>query len=691
MTAAWRVARGLALSKQPQHRWRQFSLAVGGFFAALAVLAGLGVTHAGMIAGAHAQSRHPAVAEQPGDVVRLHLSARAVVLPDVGQVPVVWLEPKEGHQGSTEVIPPGLDALPAPGEAVLSPGLLARGISAEDLGFVSAQQQTIHDAGLISRSEGFIYARPALDRTLGEEGAVIPLVGYVPSQAAVPLETITDVPLILGAVSGAAWMLWVPALYLLAGSARAQSMVREERARVLWSLGVAPRAIRAVVALETILVTAAGALPALLLWQGWGRHLTELPLNDAVLLPGAMRTPWWWSVLAALIVCGAAALLALTQPVLPRPLKQRLRRGNRWGLVPFGLAVLLMGLSPLALGPTGLWLLFAGLFLTLLSLPLAVPSLTRFVTPQLSRLDHPSVWLAGRRLALRTRTLTRPAVVVAALVFVAGSAYALLAGMGQGVIEPMSGERNVWTVSWRDPQAGDFEIIQSRAPQDVAVAALQPLREDPVGEEMPESMGTLYFDGCAEVTQTLGSGTACTQGSKAFGYDIVSAIPKTDPVEPFYQVLISAPRTWTELDLLPLFEGFPAPNASQLQGDSEFMHPGVDWMSTGWAAATLLLILAMAREIGDRSRSAVREDDVLVRAGLSPREAARTSGTAVLLPVLVALPLGYFAALVFALRGFGLGITAFNFGLISAVALAAALTSLAMIAGPVLWRGYNDR
>lgn len=687
MTATvWRVSRRLALSGHPDHRWRQFSLVVGGFIATLAALLGAGVMHAGSVSSQHITDRAPAVAVSGADTVKLHISARAVDVPEMGQIPVTWLDPLPGHQDDPTIVPPGLERLPGPGQAVLSPGLIARGVTAGDFGLDPAQPPVISDEGLASRSEGLVYARPGPDRSLGEAGAIIPVKGYYPAAAAAPMETINDVPGLQGAIVGSAWTLWLPAAYLLLGCARAQSPVRTHRAAVLWTLGVSRWHIRQLLALETAALATVGAVPALLVWQLWLAHSTRFPLNDAELLPGAASTPWWWALLTALLTVGTAAAAAASARVLPVSHARSSRRIRGHHLIPLGVALGAMAVSPLLLGGRGLALLFAGLLLTLLTLPLAIPVLASRSAQLLGSSRSPELWLAGRKLALRTRNLSRPAVVAAALVFVTGSAYALLVGLQDDVIEPMGGDRNVWSVSWRDVRPGDVDRVRSRAGSDIVIAPIEPLEQELVPGVPPESVGTIYFSSCADLRSTAGVDTACDSDTTHWGYHVIVSDSQDLVPDDTQEVLVSAPLSTSSLEVMQVFSGLPAPNVSQLQGESDFMHPGVDWLRSGWAAATLLLIVAVTRELGDRAHSAIAEGAELIRAGLHPEEAQRTFAAAVLTPVLVALPLGYLGAVIFALRGYGLGVTAFNLGLISVIALGTGALATGVIAGVLRWQ-----
>ncbi|WP_162802193.1 hypothetical protein [Ornithinimicrobium murale] len=687
-----RVASFFALSVDRRQRWRQASLILGGFAAGLAVLAAVGLMHAGKIASDHSAARSPAVALSSTDDVRLLMSARAITIEGFGQVPVHWLQPVAGHDNDPLSIPPGLTRLPGPGEAVLSPGLLRAGISAGDLGLRTSQagnraDGSIGDAGLISRSEGFVYARPPTNRSLGEGGALIPLVGYTPSQASVPVELNPDVLLFPAAALGALWMLLIPAGYLLFGCARASSPVRERRANLLWRLGVSTGRIRRLVAVESALLVAAGVTAALVVWLTVGSHATSFPLNSSELLPGAFRPPVWCSLLAGLAVILLAAIVSASARVVPRPTRVSGRRFTSLHLLPLILALIAMAISPLISGDLGLAVLFGGLLLSLLALPAVIPMLASALAHRMSGRSRPTTWLAGKRLALRAGNVSRPAVVTAALVFMAGSAFALFDGLltAPGEFIP-DGPRSVWSVNWRDSKVDDVAAIRAQAPDEVIVGAVSGEATNGL-DGIPTSLGSVSFPSCEALRAFMDDAElACDGSGNLFGYQTQVGPAASDT----YEVLVGAPRGTDEMDVVQLFEGLPAVNPSQLMGPTNLMDPGALWVRTGWAAAAGLLVVATVREIGDRTITSLQSQSRMLRAGLTTREARATDLIASLTPIAISIPVGYVCAVLFALRGYGRGLTGFNLSALSVVCLLVGSSAALLIVAIHAWQQRSD-
>lgn len=699
------VAQRLALSADPRQRWRQISVIFSVFVATFAVLVGVGVALSGAATDRQIQGRSLVLPASADEEPALMISRRGLILPGVSQIPVVWLQPTSEQDADPAVVPPGLTHLPSPGEAVLSPGLISEGYSAEDLGLKAStagagEGGAIGDDGLVSRSEGLVYARAAAGRDLGSGGAVLGYRGYadpaIDAGFRDRVETIPDVPGLRQGVVGAAWLLWVPAAYLLIGGGRAVSPVRDERALVLWGLGVGTRVIRRLVALETIVLATVGAVPALLVWQLWGRHRSSVPFTDAELLPGALSTSWGAAVMTTLGVTALTGAAAAVGRIRERSQRSDSRRVRGHHLVPLSMALMAMILSPLVVGDRGLLLLFGGLLGTLVTLPLAIPALVKSVAGGLRRVGSPAAWLAGQRLSLRTNNLSRPAAMVGALVFVAGSAFALLNGLQAGPGEEVSdAHSSVWSVSWRAPAPGDLTRVERRASDPIKIAPIveSEAPDSEAGSDgldgagaLPET-GRMYFDSCAEVVDFFNLTEQCTSPGAvpdtmaAARSGIIPTIGAVKATEPVHEVAVSAPAGTSEATVMDLFSGLPAPNLDQLQGPRVFEHPGTDWLESGWIIASLLLLVGLLREVGDRSILSMRDNAQLMRVGLTRAETERCFAYAVMTPLAVSIPLGFVCAVVFALRGFSLGLTVFNLSLILVVAVVAATLSVSMIFG----------
>ncbi|STX13985.1 Uncharacterised protein [Kytococcus sedentarius] len=707
MTTAWVVARRLALSPDPRQRWRQISLVLASLLGTAAILTGMGVVNAGWVASQHVVGRQPLLAGQPGPGpvpgAPAQWSKSMPVLPEgVGQVPIIWVDPSSGHEGDAALVPPGLDALPEPGAAVLSPGLVDRGISAEDLGLQPSEAGSgvggvIGDAGLASRSEGFAYARPPAGQSV-EQDLAISISGWAPAGrwevAGSPrrfpwVETVLDTPTLVPAVFGVLWLIVVPSMLLMVGTARAVSEVTRQRGQRLWELGVARSSIRAVAALETFVLAAAGTVAGLLLWWVALRSRPTFPLTDGQLLPGSTRVPLWVALPVALVLILIVVVAASTLRLSPRPERSRGSVGQTLGIVPLVVGLTLITVAPwvfVTAGANGAAdmqanLLLGGALLVLVGLPLALPGIVSALARFAPASSAPSVWLAARRLARRPQVYTRTGALVGSLAFISGSALALVLATMPQEWHPAGEERIVWSVDYEDAPEGFGAVVQERA--DAAGAWVAPLRK-----------GAVEFPSCDDAAEFIGipqEELKCSSDGARLNTGIQVRLTD-EPSPPGESFLISGPRDWSATDALPLLAGSTAPGLYEEVGPNRHhVNPGADWFSAGWGACCLLLLVALVRSLGDHTLRATAEARELAMPGLLPREVDRVSIATTLAPVVLAVAIGCAAAVLFALRGFSVGYTTSSVGLVSAAALGSGALAVVVVLAGVWWQRHLDR
>lgn len=204
----------------------------------------------------------------------------------------------------TGELPPGVSALPQPGEIVMSQALAA--LAGEDA--LVAQRFPQNRIGQIA------------DDGLVEPGALVAYVGVEPDERLYPMSFgTTDLIPVTGSaevrivmvLSGA--FLALPAGAFLATSSRLSARARNQRLASLRLLGLSRRAVRTVNAVETAAVAAVGSVLGCLLWAGVqplvGRRgvsgfrwfATDAPLRPAVVL-----------AIAAVSTIGAVAVATVT-------------------------------------------------------------------------------------------------------------------------------------------------------------------------------------------------------------------------------------------------------------------------------------------------------------------------------------------------------------------------------------------
>lgn len=682
-----KVAIRLAFSRRPEQRWRQVSVAAGALVGTLVALLALGLVHVAADARATIAARSPVWATTPAEAT-LWVSLRGLVL-DGEQLPVVWLHPEPGHEDDLANVPPGLDALPEAGSAVLSPGLVAAGWSAADLGLAasdvgSGPDGTIGSDGLVSATDGWVYARPAAGRDLGEGGALLATIGYDGPGPRADLEAYPDIPGVARLGLMVAALLVAPAAVVVVSSSRSLSPARAARARTLYLLGIAPGRTRRLLGIETAAVALPGVLAAVAAWVGWLSHVTVLPLTGTVLLSGAMHVGAPAVAGVGLIVL---VLLGVSGAVV-RPdrasLRRRVRPVRPWTGVPLVVALTAMGGSQLVPvdSPARAVLLFAGLFLTFVALPMGLPVIAAHAGRALGARGTAARWLAGRRLQIGSWNLTRPAAVVGLLVFIGGAAFAVYARMTAPDPDAVADSPVAAVdVGWRDPRPGDVDTVRERLGDYLVLPTVADDQREP----------TATVPSCAAVTalaQRIGT-PACAgddldpaliERFRALTHRLLVVDDGTsrladDGVLVIDTSGVGAPDDLPRILMHRLAGDLPALNVTAVTASTP-LTPDVGWLTACCLVAAILLAAALNREIGDRAIGALTADRSLGQLGLSAREIGAVERWSLLTPVVAAIPLGYLAAAAFALMGYELGYTADNLLRIAVVAGAAGLMAL---------------
>ena len=274
-----RMALLMAWSREPAARWRQAMVIVTCLMASVCALTSLSIVKVSSRADdvSAGRSLHWADDGRPAPLVA---SARSLTV-EGHQWPVLWLEERGDYPAAARLAPPGLRRLPAPGEAVLSPGLLARGVTAESLGMRHSDAGTgaagaIGDEGLQTRSEILVYAAPSVGRSLGEGGALLRLRGYGGEPGAA-IEYDPDLPTLGESGFGALLLVLMPAAYAAISGARAVSPVRSSRSTVLFRLGISPRRVRIILAIEGLILGCVGTLVGVVVWLVGLRGVEQWP------------------------------------------------------------------------------------------------------------------------------------------------------------------------------------------------------------------------------------------------------------------------------------------------------------------------------------------------------------------------------------------------------------------------------
>ncbi|WCC79663.1 hypothetical protein O6R08_09220 [Cutibacterium equinum] len=695
MSTFLRTAALFAFSRHRAHRWHQIAMVLAAAVASVALLAASALMTIGNTVSDHVEARHPVLA----DSKELEAAALTTTLPveaGLGQVPVIWIEPRAGHENDAALVPPGLSRLPAPGTAVVSPGIVRHGLAAKDFGLRASTVGTgpggtIGDDALASRSEAYVIARPPLGRHITAD---VMISGYHTMGDRYPwVETTLDMPTRQVAGWGGLVLLALPGVLVMIGAVRSFSPQRDRRIDGMWRQGVRVGRIRLLLAAENGVLAFLGAMVGGIAWLLVISGIRDLPLVDAELLPNGFRASWAAAVLV-LVVVEVVTVLASVIGVDPDRDRQGLRRRHtvhrgrtRWPilLLTSGFVIMMLGsavtflISDAFASSLSVILLFVGGGLSLVALPSGVGGLVEIIGRRLENAGSPALWLACRRLRGSVRGLTRVGGIIGALMFLLGSGSALFLGTAQPpALELPDSSREVWMLRWQDPHPTDVtEVTRQLRARGMSVAAVGPDDPDEVTQPV---VATAIGLTCEQFGQLTGAPTGMVR------CDSSRATVKDAPVDAILgagtgrhaadRVLVSAPRGNRDVDVLGAVDGLAAPNVTKVMGVQQYRHPGTDWFALGLGCAVLVGSVVILRELGDQAIMATWTERNLLPVGLTPTEAARTHLWSVTLPILVGVPVGAAGAVLFAMIGMGMGVTVYRLGMLLGIALGLVVVSL---------------
>jgi hypothetical protein len=367
-----------------------------------------------------------------------------------GAYPEWWLRSQDqyGGQGIDRVdvaalgphspVPPGIPALPGPGQYYASPALAAllRSVPAGQLG----DRYPGHQIGTIG---------PA---ALQSPGSLVIVIGHAPAQLArVPGATrVTSIGAgrsigestegIAAALGIVALALLFPVLVFISTATRLAAARREQRFAAMRLAGATPRQVSLVAAVEAATAAITGTAAGFGLFFLFRADLAKIPFTGQPSFPADMSLSPVTAVVVALGIpaaAGVVAHLALRRVrISPLGTAQRTRapRPGAWRAIP-----LLAGIGDLAYftaaghpaSATGqLWAYLGGGALTVAGLVLAGPWLTMAGSALLARrASRPAGLLAARRLADNPKAAFRAISGLILAVFTATVAVGIITSM----------------------------------------------------------------------------------------------------------------------------------------------------------------------------------------------------------------------------------------------------------------------
>ncbi|GAA1737890.1 hypothetical protein [Brachybacterium phenoliresistens] len=708
--SALRFAVRVALAGDVRHRWRQGSVVVCSLLATVAGLLWIALPVMASEAYVRGAARAAMPSEHlegmpdgtaPPDATAL-IAERATIVGGA-QVSTVWIQPVPGHEDDPGATPVGMTRLPAPGEAVLSPGLVDAGHTAEDLGWVSSEAGSgvggvLGDEALMSRSEQLIFVRPRAGQELpARAGWYIAGFGDAGDPQYPAFVTDPDVLSPGGYLARGLFILVVPALVLLVSGARARSAVRDHRLRFMTTLGIRASVSRLVLGAETAVLAAIGAVLGAAVFAVLSSVVTTVPVVELVVARGALRPPAWAYIVVAVSVVAIAGLAGamgrLSPPTVRRP-RRVLAIGASIGVLgSLGVVVLSSlqrGDASASPSMAAVQLLFAGALGTIVLLPVAMPALVELPARILRRSRRPAVWAAARRIVVEARGLSRiPAVlsVLIVVVSVASASWVASGALDTAVSGP--GSTRQAQASWYAPQP-------DIAPAAEAVASLQPgamvLQQYAMDDSDGPSVDAVAVEDCPSVVRLLGEDPdAFCQDSPALGelvrartgLDVIedpASDPRVIPDREETSVLILSP---VDLDLSELQRELgwhTAFSMGQRPGDVRAALPIQRWVLAGIFATLALLLVAVTREVGDRSIEDAQRDRHYLRLGLGARDADRIGWWTLLIPVATSVVVSMGASTLIAYGGEPLEATKGSPAQLVTIAVAALVLTLAAIA-----------
>lgn len=393
---------------------------------------------------------------------------------------VRWIEPA----GSARpVLPPGVNRLPEPGEAVVSPALDRLASQNPDLAARYPKRFVLGVEGIRSGDELFAYVRIGEDHTLVESRLAARVSGFGSSsgeERSLGSDVPKDPERVSNnqAVTGTLGFLVVPGLVVLvAGLAAAPSTHTKsfERRR---QIGASERRALILYVLEMFIIT----LPSLALvtvsWSLISPQIDQVPLVAHGVVRGDLQLPWWLLVVGLVVAIALTALLAITVFAVARVRYREKTIRRRAGSdvvpswlcqIPLGVVLVALALDYVLIGPEIALIFVVALVVVV---PFALPTMLHAVGARSAQLNSRSMSVAGRSVKCSPYRVARPFVGISAVVVLAVTCvgYMTLAPHIEQTLPPaMEGAQAVF-VDQVDPQPNDADRLSDVLGRGLVVA-----------------------------------------------------------------------------------------------------------------------------------------------------------------------------------------------------------------------------
>ena len=665
-----RLAVGLARSSAPEHRWRRLAVPLSALLFMVLVLAATSVVVMVQRQNDRDAGRRVEISSRPAATDAFMRFGTDVWASK--RIVLAWIEP--ATRVDTPVLPPGMERFPEPGQAVVSPEL-ARLVDANPaLTRRYGRPLVLGEQGLQTGGELLAYLRPPAGRRIGGEdsavqrrggqwlgrGPVIRASGFGRGSGLSPGEPVSTAEVAQAAFG----LLGPPALIVLMIGLAAASRVRDHRFQVLAALGAPRRTVRALAALESLVLAVPALMAAALVWAIVTPRVVELPLLDYRVVRGDLVMPLWLlgaEFIAAMALCAAGSVAALEvrrRRLTPRPVQE-------------GSGLSALAIAPLA-GAAGAFVLAGviggdaaprlnalGITLVIAGTPLMLPALLRSVGRVVGRSRRVALSLAGSAMTWDPRRAARPFMGLGALVVVALVAAGYTALMIHSSEEGRaSGDAHAVSVEWREAEAGDLARLEAELGTGLVVPFQRGSGHDgasvhihgadlAIGASCPRLATAIRALECDPDDPYVLSGAAARRLATVVGVGSepgIGLVPRSrlERSGAAFTLDDSSLRALDESTRTAALAAVPAPIVGSAIDREAVTSSLVGWIGAGGIVAALALAIACLLSLVDRLLAARQQHRHLLNLGISPSQMTVLTGA------LFAVPYGVMAA-------FGLG------------------------------------
>lgn len=693
-TILLRLSTRLALTRSPEHVWRQVAVPVAAFVFMISLI---------LMAGTLLMTER----QEDRDLARRLVFSSTARASDAftrtgldmwrgERITVIWVE--RPARVTEAVLPPGMSSFPGPGEAVVSPALARLADRFPELAGRYPHRDVLGFEGVRTGGELLAYVRPVDNRGIGGTDEAVHLEGgdlvgrdvYRVSRLG-PVAALGDGVPQAQLLAGLLVCLAIPSTLVLGAGFSTTSRIRDHRLQVLRGLGAGRSQLAVLAVLETFVLALPAILLACLVWAVWSPSAASIPFVGQALVPGDLVLPGWLWMPLVVLGCVVAVVVALVvtragrrEAATNRPVSGRSE--SSWltigPLAASALAFMVAALFPHQTDLAGNAQL-AGVALAGIGIPLVVPSCLRAVGSAMSRSPKVVPALVGHSLWWDPTRAARPFAGVAALLVI-GLALSGVYAIGESVVAEYRADAtaesgvhgaNVVSVAWEQPRRLDSERLVAALPAATVLPyRMAPhvdsrsgdLRADPDEQHADEHGGALALNAtCADLARVL-EDLSCRRArtlpdpvrsefaaevSRATGHKVerIRLVPGTFPA-PSGRVLVLGHAGLASLDedvRDAAYQTLPAP---QIGSDVGRLYPPPQavygWILLGLGVVFFLLLLAAVLSLVDRKLAEHRQNLVLVNLGASPGTLARLGAAFFAVPYAVTTVLGVVTGLI---------------------------------------------